>query len=30
MSNNEQTDVIIMDFEKALDKVSHHHLFAKI
>ena len=28
--NNYQTDMIIMDFEKAFDKVSHRRLLAKI
>lgn len=28
--NNTQTDAIFLDFEKAFDKVSHHHLMAKL
>ena len=30
LSQNQQTDVLIMDFSKAFDKVSHHHLIRKL
>ena len=30
MHEGYQTDVLIMDFSKACDKVSHHHLVAKL
>lgn len=30
LDNNTQTDAIFLDFEKAFDKVSHHHLMAKL
>jgi len=30
LNKNDQTDVILLDFSKAFDKVSHHHLFHKL
>ena len=30
LNNGEQSDVIFLDFSKAFDKVSHHHLFHKL
>ena len=29
-NNNVQTDAILLDFSKAFDKVSHHHLYHKL
>ena len=30
LNNNDQTDVVLLDFSKAFDKVSHQHLFHKL